>query len=788
MPTGKHSTLYEGLIADILAVAAVVIVICLLTYQSRFYPEVSYDESAAYLGSQLLKGAFGFDIDPSGVGEYFRYYSMDCYPPTYYLATAAVFAVSGVGIIQARLVSVLFIGATALLCYVVGRRLAGYQAGLIALATYLYVPTAVYAVVNRPDVGVPFFILASLWALTETIESPKLWLFFLSGLLYGLGATSHFFALLAGPLFALLLWYSVGLRFWSRREFWIYLSGWLLPVLGYLALIYPFYRGTLLQLVNYGSRGVRGDHTIADIWPFRPALQHITVLKANFPELLTLLVVIAVVFPVLVLSSRWVRNRIAASSRVFVFSLPVLWFLVGIYPNIEVLGYYAPAYIVLGAVVCGIVFAAFCPSSKLGQRLWTVASITILGLMLSHLNKAVNDRVAQMDGIPVTAALQWTQQVPEISNGYIGAIAHWWFSAAGARVRKLTTIRSTPDGPTEFDALLLKTVPDHPRFRDISGYILDLYTESYILQDQNIYSIFSNYPGVTMKALFLDPVHRSGSYAIFTPYRGESVGVWPRLGQATSSGPVTLRIDNDCTAAIKATGPQVRLEGRPDLYQLRFEIGAGLPHVDKPLLIRTTFEAGQDDSKAEPFLAFYSSREQEAVGLAALQRREAPWADVIGFAAQYLPSGERGRDLLIPAQAIRFGSSLVVYAKSPLEVRGITLGLPLTTDETCSDDKRQATKKIGESFAGSALFATPPALTAQIGEPYKLEFSRKESGELVFWRNGSIVGRQPFKESQSVTIMFKEPAPNGFEVWIDNAPAQQRTVTSLYPVVKPSKK
>src|ERR671932_166852 len=117
---------------DLSAILIIAILSLLLLHRARYYPEVGYDESAAILGINLLKGHFGNHSDPMGPG-FTRYYVMDCYPPVYYLVSAGIFFVAGFGIVQARSVSVLFIAATALLCYVAGRRYAGVAAGFAAL-------------------------------------------------------------------------------------------------------------------------------------------------------------------------------------------------------------------------------------------------------------------------------------------------------------------------------------------------------------------------------------------------------------------------------------------------------------------------------------------------------------------------------------------------------------------------------------------------------------------------------------------------------------------------------
>jgi hypothetical protein len=776
---------WERIVCDAVAVLSVVVIVGLLQYQSRFFPEIGYDESASYLGTQLLKGGFGFDIDPAAVGRYSRYYSMDCYPPMYYLTTAAVFAVAGPGILQARFVSILFVAVTALLVYIVTRRLAGPRAGIFALAAHVYVPMKVYVPVNRPDVGVPFFLLAGIFALVETRNHSKPWLFFAAGALYAFAILSHFLALLAGPLLAVMLWRSVGLQFWTNRRFWAYFTGWLIPVIGYLALIYPYYRGTLLQLVNYGKVGIQGTSSITDRWPLRPAIQHLNVLNAEFPPLIYAIVILGLALPPVVLFNKRMRTRMSAGSISFVVSFPILWGLISIYPNIAVLSYYAPAYLTVAAVVCGIAFTAFAPSTKLLRHASVAVAIGALAFMLLGLRDTVTVHASQMQRIPVTASMEWTYKVSEVRQGYVGSIAHWWFSAAGSRVRRLTTLKSTPGGRTEFDPALLELVPDHPRFDQIRSFIVDQYMERFVAHDPNYYSILSNNPGVSTAALFIDPVHRSGNYAIYIPYAKKASDSWPLLGMAAATGPTTLKIEQHCVEEIPLKDSTTGSTNVPGLFQSRFEISTGVPTLDNPVLIRVTLAPAQDDNSARPYLAFYSYPEQETGGLAAIASGQPPWADVVGFAAQYLPNNSRGRDLLIPANLVHSGAALVMYSRQPLRIESIGVGSTFLEGETCTAERRKISQGIARAMSRPPLFAVQPPQTIGLSEPYTLQFSRPESGELVFWRAGNIIGRQPFKETTNVTARFERVAPNGIEVWIDDAETNQRQfLKSLYPAIK----
>src|SRR4051812_34709783 len=72
---------------DLAALGLSLLVLALYTKLAAYSPPLGYDESASYLGVQILEGKFGLPIDPAGA-SFTRYYRSDCYPPVYYLVSA----------------------------------------------------------------------------------------------------------------------------------------------------------------------------------------------------------------------------------------------------------------------------------------------------------------------------------------------------------------------------------------------------------------------------------------------------------------------------------------------------------------------------------------------------------------------------------------------------------------------------------------------------------------------------------------------------------------------------
>jgi 4-amino-4-deoxy-L-arabinose transferase-like glycosyltransferase len=173
-------------------------------------PIVGGDEGWIISGSAKLAehGVFGTDLFDGFFRAQDRYYFN---LPLHHLILAAVFKVFGVGLVQARLVSVLFGLATLALTYALGRRVGGRLVGLCAAALLVLLRlnltpftgltlTDLGATVRYDLVAVPF-ALGSALVLLKSDQPPTIGRGIVAGVLLGLGCLTQFIdALFVAPL------------------------------------------------------------------------------------------------------------------------------------------------------------------------------------------------------------------------------------------------------------------------------------------------------------------------------------------------------------------------------------------------------------------------------------------------------------------------------------------------------------------------------------------------------------------------------------------------------------
>jgi 4-amino-4-deoxy-L-arabinose transferase-like glycosyltransferase len=156
-------------------------------------------------------------------------------------ATAAViFRLAGVGVLQARLTSLLWGGLLLLVVYCVGRRYWGRSVGLAAAAMLaISNPFLVATHTLRPDVQVVTMVLGALLLAERSVDGGRarpLASAFLGGLLLGLVVDTHpngaaFFPLV-GLVYPLRLGWTA---FLARRVTWVFLLGMVAAAAYYLA-------------------------------------------------------------------------------------------------------------------------------------------------------------------------------------------------------------------------------------------------------------------------------------------------------------------------------------------------------------------------------------------------------------------------------------------------------------------------------------------------------------------------------------------------------------------------
>jgi len=194
------------------------------------------------------------------------------YLPLYPLAVALSFKLLGLGVWQARLVSVWCGLLVLMLTYRLGKTAVNTPVGLLAATalcllaitvpgatTDLYpgrIPLLDFARVLRYDIMAPLWLLAAshLFLLHSQFtihNSPFTITHLIIGFLIGLATLSHLYGAFILPVFGVLLIWQAGWRAW--RPFLLIIAGWsltLLPWLIYILQDLPAYQGQMLRHEN----------------------------------------------------------------------------------------------------------------------------------------------------------------------------------------------------------------------------------------------------------------------------------------------------------------------------------------------------------------------------------------------------------------------------------------------------------------------------------------------------------------------------------------------------------
>lgn len=206
------------------------------------YPRVGEDEPwiAAAPYKLATEGILGSDLFAGFAGmERHHYQHMPVYP----VLEAGVFKAFGVGVVQMRLLSVLFGFSLLIVVFTVGRLIADERVGLIAVLLLVGLRVADTdeatgillldrARINRYDVAVPVFGLLAFCAFV-TAERGRPRAYVVAGLLSGLSSLSHLYGGFWLVTFVFLIVTRRGLRTASDGSFW-------LMVLGFMAAWVPW--------------------------------------------------------------------------------------------------------------------------------------------------------------------------------------------------------------------------------------------------------------------------------------------------------------------------------------------------------------------------------------------------------------------------------------------------------------------------------------------------------------------------------------------------------------------
>jgi 4-amino-4-deoxy-L-arabinose transferase-like glycosyltransferase len=160
--------------------------------------------------------------------------------PLYHLMLAGVFKLVGVGVVQMRLLPVLFGLMVLLLVYYISRELFGQREAMVAVGLILLlrlvapehgtgIPLFDIAHINRPDIVVPAFGLAGFSFFLTGEESGQTWRYFLCGLLIGLASLAHLYGAFWLPALLAVLVLRQGLRWPMRLATVVMVAGFVVP-------------------------------------------------------------------------------------------------------------------------------------------------------------------------------------------------------------------------------------------------------------------------------------------------------------------------------------------------------------------------------------------------------------------------------------------------------------------------------------------------------------------------------------------------------------------------------
>jgi len=157
-------------------------------------------------------------------------------------------ALFGLGIFQARLMVVVMAGFILALTYLIGRALFDEKVALVgSIAVYFWC----YIVFRyiRYDIGVAVFFMAGFYSYLVAEMRNKVPLFYLvPGVLCGLASVSHSYGIIGAVAIIVLFLIRHKARMFTRRELWFFILGVAVPLLLYVAYIWPYRKLILEQL------------------------------------------------------------------------------------------------------------------------------------------------------------------------------------------------------------------------------------------------------------------------------------------------------------------------------------------------------------------------------------------------------------------------------------------------------------------------------------------------------------------------------------------------------------
>jgi hypothetical protein len=180
----RFTDLLQGAPGKIVAIA---LVLFLALYNLPRYPITWFDEgSHLHVPKALVRQGMYADVSSEG----YRYFGPTTgVGPTVMLPIAAAFKLFGIGLLQARLVIVLYLLATIFVFFLLARGVGGARLAWVATALLMVTRGVALLEYGRQVLGeVPglFFMVAGLWVWLADLEKPGWRRIILAGLLFGL--------------------------------------------------------------------------------------------------------------------------------------------------------------------------------------------------------------------------------------------------------------------------------------------------------------------------------------------------------------------------------------------------------------------------------------------------------------------------------------------------------------------------------------------------------------------------------------------------------------------------
>ncbi|MFA4851417.1 MAG: glycosyltransferase family 39 protein, partial [Bacteroidales bacterium] len=164
--------------------------------------------------------------------------------PLRVLLLAVAFKVFGFGVIQGRLLSLVFGLLTIVFTYYLAKymfdqRIALFSSALVATDNYIFLTSRTI----RPEIYLAAFLLVSFVVFVKALDKKSGVLFFISGLMLGLAVFMHINGVIAFAAFSLIYVSEYGLSGLRKRSYWHFAAGFAIILLSFivylLLLTYP---------------------------------------------------------------------------------------------------------------------------------------------------------------------------------------------------------------------------------------------------------------------------------------------------------------------------------------------------------------------------------------------------------------------------------------------------------------------------------------------------------------------------------------------------------------------